>query len=741
MDNNNKDSFEILNKNKIFDFFIFNKSGICILEKQVEIIFPDKIQYNNYKLLIKNIAYTLLKKSLINNKPKNQIQENNDILNINININTNNNKLNSSSENDFIFQSIQTDKIKILFLIKNSIILVGTFPKTSSTQFQRLLLIHIFIALINFKGDFLQLIKKLNENNDEYDKYNFINLKSFYNKTDSNISSKDSNDILETLIFENYFLKVLIINFSKIFNELFKKEDLNLKQTKFRNLYILEINSLSVILDMCKLQAEKSSKKNKKFYKLENLFEEIIYHSKNLYNEYIRENEMKYSSNNLDFRFVKFECTSTYPRLLFIIKFIPILKGIAVVHIYSQKKLSRNNDNNMQSEQGLNCKEVDLLFGSFIRDNPNFEFKYGAPKKLEHIEKFLEEFFVTGRNGLGIFRITNSFKKYAYVNYDIINIINSFQISNNDNIDQIFNDINKKIEEDYEKEKNKKKLKNDNESDSINEKSDDSSDSKNLNKLLLLNKDNFYKYYYYTPNKGGDDNINNKNKKKIIIIHNDIAKKEEKIEEIKLINTNTNSNIDNLEKNININELINNNNSERKNLIRNENDNKTLSLYTSNNNINNNNNYKINKSISKNSKNDNFSMVSEVKKNEKFELVKVLNIKNVQNKEDKDREKEENKEDTKEKLSSNSSVNEKELKLNELLDLITTSNKKIKQYIKENNKIQEEDFEENELTKKDINSSKIKGNSLSRTKNNKIVLVDKEKKPGSRTSRSSLLNH
>ena len=727
MDNSNKDSYEILKKNKIYDFFMFNKSGICILEKQLEILFPDKMQYNSYKLLIKNIAYTLFNKSLIKNKPKNQKKENNDILNVN------NNKSNSSFlENDFIFQSIQTDKIKILFLIKNNIILVGTFPKTSSTQFQRLLLIHIFIALINFKGDFLQLIKKLNENNDEYDKDNFINLKSLYNKIDNNnILSKDSNDILETLIFENYFLKVLILNFSKIFNELFKKEDLNLKQTKFRNLYILEINSLSVILDMCKLQTEKSSKKNKKFYKLENLFEEIIYHSKNLYNEYIRENEMKYSSNNLDFRFVKFECTSTYPRLLFIIKFIPILKGVAVIHIYSQKKLSRNNDNNMQSEQGLNCKEVDLLFGSFIRDNPNFEFKYGAPKKLEHIEKFLEEFFVTGRNGLGIFRITNNFKKYVYVNYDIINIINSFQISNNSNIEDIFNDINKKIEEDYEKEKNKKKIKIDNESDSLNEKSEDSNDSKNLNKLLLLNKENFYKYYYYTPNNNNSDNnsTKNKNKKKIIIIHND--KKEEKIEEIKLINTN--NNIDNLEKNININKLINNNiyNSERNNLIQNENENKNLSLLISNNNANN------NRSMTKTSKKDNFSMISEVKKNEKFEI-KVLNIKNVKNKEDID--KEENKEDTKEKLSSNSSVNEKELKLNELLDLIT-SNKKIKQYLNENNKIQEEDFEENELTKKDINSSKIKGNSLSRTKNNKIVLVDKDKKLSSRTSRSSLLNH
>ena len=667
MDNNNKDSYAILNKNKIYDFFIFNKSGICILEKQLEILFQDKIQYNNYKLHTKNIAYTLLNKSLVKNKPKEQTQENNDILNVNIN------KSNSSLENDFIFQSIQTDKIKILFLIKNNIILVGTFPKTSSTQFQRLLLIHTFIALINFKGDFLQLIKKLDESIDEYEKDNFIHLKSLYNKNDNNISPKDSNDILETLIFENYFLKVLIINFSKIFNELFKKEDLNLKQTKFRNLYILEINSLSVILDMCKLQAEKSSKKNKKYYKLENLFEEIIYHSKNLYNEYIRENEMKYSQNNLDFRFVKFECTSTYPRLLFIIKFIPILKGIAIIHIYSQKKLSRNNDNNMQSEQGLNCKEVDLLFGSFIRDNPNFEFKYGAPKKLEHIEKFLEEFFVTGRNGLDIFRITNSFKKYSYVNYDIINIINSFQISNNANIDDIFSDINKKIEEDYEKEKNNKKFKIDKESNSINEKSDDSNDSKNFNKLILLNKDIFYKYFYCTPTNNNNDNnnIKNKNKKKIIIIHNNNYKKEEKIEEIKLINTNTNTknNIDNLEKNININELINNN-SERNNLIQNENEkvnaNNTLSLYTSNNNINNNNNYKNNKSISKNSKNDNFSMISEVKKNEKFELTKVLNIKSIQNKEDKDKDKdkEENKEDTKEKLSNNSSVNEKELKLN-----------------------------------------------------------------------------
>jgi hypothetical protein len=37
-------------------------------------------------------------------------------------------------------------------------------------------------------------------------------------------------------------------------------------------------------------------------------------------------------------------------------------------------------------EQGINCKEVDFIFGSFMKGNKNFEFKYGAPKKLEYIQ-------------------------------------------------------------------------------------------------------------------------------------------------------------------------------------------------------------------------------------------------------------------------------------------------------------------------------------------------------------------
>ena len=566
--------------------------------------------------------------------------------------------------------------------------MVGTFPTTSSTQYQRLLLVHIFIAFINFKGDFLQISKKINDY-EKYDKNHFVNLKSFYNKK---LNLSNENDILEILIFEYYFLKSLILHFSKVFNEMFKKEDLNLKTTKFRNLYILDINTTSVILDMYKLQKRK---KNKKFFKLKNLFDEIIYHSKHMYNEYIKENEMRYNSTGSDFRFVKFECTSTYPRLLFIIKFIPILKGIAVIHVYSQKKLSRNNENNIQSEQGINCKEVDLLFGSFIKDNPNFEFKYGAPKKLDYIEKFLEEFYITGRNNLGIFRLTSSDKKYKYVNYSIINIINTFHMPNNVDIDKIFNDINKKIEEDYEREKNENNNKN-------SEDTEESNDTSKIDKLFSLNKESIYKDILNINNKNArnDNNFISISYNKSLISRDNGDNIDKKINN--LINDNE------LDKNININEYINMN-SERKNLIKDEN------------------NYKINKSISKNS---NFSLISEIKMNERC----VISIK------EKDKDKEEDyKEETKEKISNNSSSREKELNLNELLDIVNSS-KKINQYSKENSKIQE-DFKENELTKKDINSSKLSKISISRKKTSKIVLENKEEKPGSGTSRDSMMNH
>ena len=536
-------------------------------------------------------------------------------------------------------------------MIRNNIIFASSFSNKSSTQFQKLLLIHIFIALINFKGDIISAIKKFNKN-EIFDRNNFIILRSIY-MNNKNLPSKEINDILEILIFENYFLKIIIKHFSKVFNTMFKKEYINLNQTRFKDLYVLDISNSSIILDMRKVQGNKNVNLKKSYKINPKLFEEILYHSKNMYNSYIKENEMKFISTDSIYRFVKFECTSTFPRLLFIIKFIPVLKGIAVIHLYYQKKLSRNTENNIL-EQEVKYKEIDLLFGSFIRDNQNLEFKYGAPKKLQHIEKFFEEFFITCRNGFDIFKINNN-KKFKYVNYQIISIINSVPVSNDVNIDKLFSDVDKKLQEEYDKEHDIKV-----EKEKANEENEDDDDNKNeeeeksVENLFLLNRESIYNEILTNTNNENNNNkykqklIQNMNKKQIskdifdsveksLISEEDNKPNEKgnnqtlKFDNKKNIN-NSNINIDNL--------IYTEENTERKNLLK-----------------------KSNRNSLSGSKISSFSMISEVKSKEKFKI-KIFSTKNRHNKDSN---------------IYNNSPNEKDYKLSELLDItdINQKNNKI----------------------------------------------------------------
>lgn len=406
-------------------------------------------------------------------------------------------------ENKFVFKSVGLEKCKILFLIRNNNILVGVFHKTSSIEFQRLLFIHIFIALINYEEDSFNIITKLNDC-EPYDFHSFTTLKSLYNKK-LNLSEEIINGISKLLLFEHYFLKIIISHFSKVFNEMFKKEFLNLNQTRFKNLYLLDIETSALILDMRKIQGDKEDCQ-RKYVNNKKLLEEIIYHSKHMYNAYVEENKMKFTSTDSIYRFVKFECSSTYPRLLFIIKFIPVLKGVAVIHIYYQKKLSRNMDSN-PLDQELRYKEIDLLFGSDIKDNQNLEFKYGAPKKLQKIEKFIEEFFISDKTGFDLFRINNK-KKFKYFNYPIINIINKVPVSNNDDMERIYTDVNEKLEEEYNKEPEPK-----------HENTKDEENS--TDNVFLLHKDSFYNEILDVKNRDNKNSrMNNKVKFRKKLIEN-----------------------------------------------------------------------------------------------------------------------------------------------------------------------------------------------------------------------------
>ena len=635
---------------------MFNSSGICFLEKQIEILFSKTEEYNNYKLKIKRIGHLFYQyQQKINEKEKNK---KGDIIYIN--------QVDNNSDNDYIFNSIETAIYKILILIKKEFILIGTFSKTCSRQYQQLLLTHIFIGMNNFKGDIGTISKKLSEI-ENYNDNNFIHIKSFYNNKER-LNMKESNDILEILIFENIFLKTLIVHYQNVFYQVFKKEDLNLKQTKLKNLYIIDLNNAKILLDMNKIQGIKRKHQNKKFYKYDKLFEEILYQSKTMYNNYVKEFNFRFSNADSDFRFVKFECTSTYPRLLFIIRFVPVLKGLAIIHVYCQKKLSRNNDNNIQMEQGINCKEVDFIFGSFIRGNRNFEFKYGAPKKLEYIEKFMEEFFLTGRSGLNIFRINNQNKKYKYVNYDIIKIINSFQITKNMSVEEIFQNYLNTLKQQYEKDsKAKKEKKQENDENNLNNSDDDSDDNKKIDKLFSLNKETFYKVLLNIKLEEKIPQPNKQNKSINIITDS-------------LLNNNTN-----IEQNININNLVNIN-SERQNLI----DGKAISFGENNDKI-------------RETRFENVSKISEVKTIEKLEI-KIVNTPITRQ--------EENKEATNDKISNYSKI-DNEKNLNEILELISSNSKII-----ENKKVEENSKEiEPNLTHSYKNKNK--------NNKNKLPLIDK----------------
>ena len=635
---------------------MFNSSGICFLEKQIEILFSKIEEYNNYKLKIKRLGHLFYQyQQKINEKEKNK---KGDIIYIN--------QVDNNSDNDYIFNSIETAIYKILILIKKEFILIGTFSKTCSRQYQQLLLTHIFIGMNNFKGDIGTISKKLSEI-ENYNDNNFIHIKSFYNNKDR-LNMKESNDILEILIFENIFLKTLIVHYQNVFYQVFKKEDLNLKQTKLKNLYIIDLNNAKILLDMNKIQGIKRKHQNKKFYKYDKLFEEILYQSKTMYNNYIKEFNFRFSNADSDFRFVKFECTSTYPRLLFIIRFVPVLKGLAIIHVYCQKKLSRNNDNNIQMEQGINCKEVDFIFGSFIRGNRNFEFKYGAPKKLEYIEKFMEEFFLTGRSGLNIFRINNQNKKYKYVNYDIIKIINSFQITKNMGVEEIFQNYLNTLKQQYEKDSKAKKEKDqENDENNLNNSDDDSDDNKKIDKLFSLNKETFYKVLLNIKLEEKIPQPNKQNKSINIISDS-------------LLNNNTN-----IEQNININNLVNIN-SERQNLI----DGKAISFVENN-------------DKNRETRFENVSKISEVKTREKLEI-KIVNISITRQ--------EENKEATNDKISNYSKI-DNEKNLNEILELISSNSKII-----ENKKVEENSKEiEPNLTHSYKNKNK--------NNKNKLPLIDK----------------
>lgn len=166
-----------------------------------------------------------------------------------------------------------------------------------------------------------------------------------------------------------------------------------------------------------------------------------MHHLKNLSQQYKAEHKYKSDLSDFQYNFVKVECTSTYPRLIFVMKFLPVLTGVGLIQVFSQNKLSRNTENDKS------YKEFQIFCGSDIKLNSNIDFIYHEPKKLKEIERFFLEFFITTKVNDELFHDTSH--DLRYFDYSLFAIMDevmttekiSFTI-NNPNLNNNLNNNN-----------------------------------------------------------------------------------------------------------------------------------------------------------------------------------------------------------------------------------------------------------------------------------------------------------
>ena len=469
----------IILNNSIYEFFIFSKNGICISHSQYKKIYDNENDYERFKKSIKNISCNLLNKA--------------------------------TDTSLFNFCKIRISNLIIQILLKDEMSFIGIFPINSSHYFHKLILIHMYIALLNFKGDTIEKVRIINKK--KMQKKSFETLQTFFYKFENELEEFKMTDLFELMIYELYFLRYIGIHFQKIFNELLKREEFNESSYfKFKNLYIVDLSTGNILLDW--LDIEKN-KQNIKYYLNDKLWFELMHHSKMMMEDYKNEHKFYFTYIGSSFRFVKFECTSTFPRLTFIIKFIPLLKGLSIIHIYSQKKLSRITENSDQ--QLFRYKEIDLLYGADIRTNSNLDFRYSEHRILQYIEKFFIEFFISIRNS-EIFRDQNTNKELKYFNYPIILEINRISENSNCSVNEIIEKINKGLKEMYYNNNNSND-KGYNRAASIYSRI--FTDAEKLDNVLVVKKEDILKDLFDRDNKNTKEkkkNSNNIKKKKNVVV-------------------------------------------------------------------------------------------------------------------------------------------------------------------------------------------------------------------------------
>ena len=288
-----------------------------------------------------------------------------------------------------------------------------------SSSYLKILFFHIYMSFQNYNGNNLS---KLNEIENICNKNNFTNIKELYNNKDNNNEIDNLFEyFVKYIIYNKYLIESLYHNFTEIFNYLLAFETIKFSSYYLRNFYLYDFNNNKFLLSWDDINKNILSLKNTIYLnKSSKIFSEIIYQSTTLFSNYIYENKLYYKQNK--YNFIKLELTSTFPRIILLIKYLPILKGTVIIYLYTEYKLSRLRNNNSIRDSNINItryKEFDILNGEYYKNNfNNMDYRFIDNIYLLYVEKFLIEFLIGNNNKFDNF--FDEGKRLKYYNYDVL---------------------------------------------------------------------------------------------------------------------------------------------------------------------------------------------------------------------------------------------------------------------------------------------------------------------------------
>ena len=398
--------------------FIFQKKYLFFFTLNGNLIFSDSSLENNaYINLIKNIITKINKIGNISNT----------------------NGRNTITEKIYFNVLIVGNIEKFVFVRIGdiNIISVGVFSKETKTSIIKLYLLNNIIMFLNF-------LDSLNNN---------IN----------------TNNILQMNIYKEFFFSSLNKYFILISRQLFQRQKYKMKNIFYKNYFLVELNSNKIIFSFESLYNNINNNGDKYQLKINNkelIWNEVLYHCHILKNNYIKNYSLKFNEDNYENFFAIFELKSTFPRRTFIIKFLPILNGVCIIHEFVQTKLSSNEGNEMN-----HYKEYESVYGYFNeiytlsqKTTNSTQSKLILFKNEPNFIKKINCFFVESlclknqRKDLFFSGINNN----MFICEDIIKIINNCLINENlSNNNIILREIEKKLYEEYVQENKQKDKDND----------------------------------------------------------------------------------------------------------------------------------------------------------------------------------------------------------------------------------------------------------------------------------------